>query len=177
MVSQSSRRSLGRFYRRRGCVYGYSGNIWTQHSHEFRGFWSGHKALLLASTSTPRAKRCASPVAPAAHIRFIGLSFLVPGVVSPSLPPAFAAPAAYGDLVAALLAVAASIALSARLPLAMLLVWLFNVWGTADFPFRAESPGAFRLQSCSLLLDALAFTCRKHVLSMAHQDLYASLCL
>jgi hypothetical protein len=30
-------------------------------------------------------------------IRFIGFSFLVPGVVSPALPPAFAAPAAYGD--------------------------------------------------------------------------------
>jgi hypothetical protein len=30
--------------------------------------------------------------------RFVGLSFLVPGVVSPSLPSAFAAPAAYGDL-------------------------------------------------------------------------------
>src|SRR5262245_60643698 len=28
--------------------------------------------------------------------RFIGLSFLVPGVVSPSLPSQFAAPAAYG---------------------------------------------------------------------------------
>jgi hypothetical protein len=40
--------------------------------------------------------------------RFIGLSFLVPGVVSPALPPAFAAPAAYGDLVATLLAIAAS---------------------------------------------------------------------
>src|SRR5262245_12620446 len=41
--------------------------------------------------------------------RFIGLSFLVPGVVSPSLPSAYAAPAAYGDLVAAVLAVAASV--------------------------------------------------------------------
>jgi hypothetical protein len=30
--------------------------------------------------------------------RFIGLSFLVPGVVSTSPPAAFAAPAAYGDL-------------------------------------------------------------------------------
>src|SRR5262245_36773580 len=37
--------------------------------------------------------------------RFVGLGFLVPGVVSPSLPSAFAAPAAYGDLVAAILAV------------------------------------------------------------------------
>ena|SRR6516164_2196157 len=33
--------------------------------------------------------------------RFVGLSFLVPGVVSPALPPSFAAPAAYGDEIAA----------------------------------------------------------------------------
>src|SRR5262249_22915218 len=58
--------------------------------------------------------------------RFIGLSFLVPGVVSPSLPSAFAAPAAYGDLVAAVLAVVATIALSTRASFASLLVWLFN---------------------------------------------------
>src|SRR5215472_4330687 len=67
--------------------------------------------------------------------RFVGLSFLVPGVVSPSLPSAFAAPAAYGDLVAAILAVAVSLALYGRAPLAPLLVWLFNVWGTADLLF------------------------------------------
>ena len=36
--------------------------------------------------------------------RFVGLSFLVPGVVSPDLPPAWALPAAYGDLIAAVLA-------------------------------------------------------------------------
>lgn len=67
--------------------------------------------------------------------RFIGLSFLVPGVVSPSLPLAFAAPAAFGDLVAALLAVAATIALTRRAPFAISLTWLFNVWGTADLLF------------------------------------------
>ena len=65
--------------------------------------------------------------------RFIGLSFLVPGVVSPSLPLAFAAPAAYGDLVAAILAAAATLALSRRASWAILLVWLFNVWGASDF--------------------------------------------
>ena len=36
--------------------------------------------------------------------RFIGLAFLVPGVVSPELPPAFAHSAAYGDIIAAMLA-------------------------------------------------------------------------
>src|SRR5512137_2206646 len=44
--------------------------------------------------------------------RFIGLSFLVPGVVSPSLPSAVAAPAAYGDLIAAVLAVVATMAIT-----------------------------------------------------------------
>jgi hypothetical protein len=37
--------------------------------------------------------------------RFIGLAFLVPGVVSPDLPSAFARSAAYGDVIAAILAV------------------------------------------------------------------------
>jgi hypothetical protein len=67
--------------------------------------------------------------------RFIGLSFLVPGVVSPSLPSALAAPAAYGDLIAAILAVAASITLSRRWSSSILLVWLFNVWGAVDLLF------------------------------------------
>src|SRR5262249_6160851 len=47
--------------------------------------------------------------------RFVGLSFLIPGVVSPSLSPAFSIPAAYGDLVAAILAGVATLALAARL--------------------------------------------------------------
>ena len=69
---------------------------------------------------------------PHTFLRFIGLSLLVPGVVSPSLPPAFAAPAAYGDLVAGVLACAALVAMSRRASWAILLVWLFNVWGSAD---------------------------------------------
>ena len=64
--------------------------------------------------------------------RFIGLSFLVPGVVSPSLPPAFAMPAAYGDLAAAILAMIAALALSIRTSWAISVVWMFNVWGAVD---------------------------------------------
>ena len=64
--------------------------------------------------------------------RFVGLSFLVPGVVSPSLAPAFAAPAAYGDLGAAILAIAAVFSLRYRTLWAIPLVWLFNLWGTID---------------------------------------------
>ncbi len=64
--------------------------------------------------------------------RFIGLSFLVPGVVSTSLPSAFAVPAAFGDLGAAVLAVAATLAVAARASRAIVLVWVFNVWGAVD---------------------------------------------
>ena len=62
--------------------------------------------------------------------RFIGLSFLVPGVVSPDLPIAFARDAAYGDMVAAILALLALTALRSKLGIA--LVWVFNIWGSLD---------------------------------------------
>ncbi len=64
--------------------------------------------------------------------RHLGLVFLVPSVVGPALPASFAVPAAYGDLLAALLALLAITALRQAWPLAILLVWLFNVEGTVD---------------------------------------------
>lgn len=62
--------------------------------------------------------------------RFVGLSFLIPGVVSPDLPAAFAFDAAYGDIVATILALLALAML--RTSLGIFLVWIFNVWGTGD---------------------------------------------
>lgn len=64
--------------------------------------------------------------------RYLGMVFLVPTVVGPALPAAFAVPAAYGDLLAALLALAALVALRARAPIALPLTWLFNVVGLLD---------------------------------------------
>ena len=62
--------------------------------------------------------------------RFVGLAFLVPGVVSPDLPSAFAHSAAYGDIVATMLALLALISLPKAAGVGI--AWLFNVWGTAD---------------------------------------------
>jgi hypothetical protein len=62
--------------------------------------------------------------------RFIGLAFLVPGVVAPDLPAAFARPAAYGDLIASVLALATLAVL--HTPMSPIMLWLFNLWGTAD---------------------------------------------
>ncbi len=64
--------------------------------------------------------------------RFVGLSFLVPGVVSSSLSPAFAAPAAYGDLIATILAILVIFALVAHAYWVSSIIWLFNFWGAGD---------------------------------------------
>jgi hypothetical protein len=64
--------------------------------------------------------------------RFIGLSFLLPDVVSPSLPHSFALHAAYGDLAATILAGIATLALSARASWAIPVTWLLSVVGTVD---------------------------------------------
>src|SRR5882757_526877 len=70
------------------------------------------------------------PILTLHSFRFIGLAFLVPGVVSPDLPSAFAHSAAYGDLVAAALALLSLASLRSAAGVAI--VWLFNLWGTAD---------------------------------------------
>jgi hypothetical protein len=62
--------------------------------------------------------------------RFVGLAFLVPGVVSPDLPSSFAHAAAYGDLIAAVLALMSLMLLPGAA--GIVIAWIFNVWGTAD---------------------------------------------
>jgi hypothetical protein len=62
--------------------------------------------------------------------RFVGLAFLVPGVVSPDLPTAFARSAAYGDIIAAILALLALLTLRSRA--GVTIAWVFNLWGSAD---------------------------------------------
>src|SRR5215469_16082743 len=62
--------------------------------------------------------------------RFIGLAFLVPGVVSPDLPPAFAHSAAYGDVIAAILALLSLSLLRSAAGVAV--AWIFSLWGAVD---------------------------------------------
>jgi hypothetical protein len=65
------------------------------------------------------------------HIfRFIGLAFLVPGVVSPDLPTAFAHSAAYGDFIAAILALLSVLLLPSAAGVAV--AWIFSLWGSVD---------------------------------------------
>jgi hypothetical protein len=63
--------------------------------------------------------------------RFFGLAFILPGVVGPHLPSAFAAFAAYGDFAAGVLALLAL--LTARLrPLFWTFIVAFNLVGAGD---------------------------------------------
>ena len=65
--------------------------------------------------------------------RFLGLEFVVPGVVSPDLPAAFAQPVAFGDFITAILALLALATLGTRT--GTTLTWVFNIFGTADLLF------------------------------------------
>jgi hypothetical protein len=65
--------------------------------------------------------------------RFVGLSFLVTGVVGPTLPRAFATPGAFGDLFAVVLAWLALFLL--RRPGGVAALWAFNLWGAVDLLF------------------------------------------
>ena len=64
--------------------------------------------------------------------RYVGLAFAIPGVVDEDLSPAFAIPTAYGDLLAAALALLALAALRFRWRILIPLLWVFNVVGSLD---------------------------------------------
>ena len=84
--------------------------------------------------------------------RFLGLAFLVPGVVSPDLPAAFAQPVAYGDFITAILALLALAMLGTRS--GAVLNWIFNIFGTADLLFAFYQGGRVSLPDTPGLLGA-----------------------
>ena len=64
--------------------------------------------------------------------RMVGGTILAPGAVGPGVPSAFREMIGYGDMATALLALLALIALRARLPRAIALVWLCVTVGMLD---------------------------------------------
>ena len=64
--------------------------------------------------------------------RHIGMSFMVPNLNTDGLPETFASSAGYGDLLSAVLAIGALVALRWRSIVAIPLVWVFNLMGTID---------------------------------------------
>src|SRR5581483_8663707 len=93
--------------------------------------------------------------------RFLGLAFVTPGVVSPALSGVFAQPVAYGDLITAFLALIALASLETRV--GTLLLWAFNLFGTADLLFAFYLGSRISLPDTPGLLGAGYFILSAYV--------------
>ena len=95
-------------------------------------FWIASKLYLMPRLHELKPKAVLLPILLLHALRHLGLMFLAPGAVYPGMPSQFAYPAAFGDLIAALLALAAIPFVARELPAARLMVWIFNIEGTVD---------------------------------------------
>ena len=90
------------------------------------------KLMLLPKLARVNPRAAILPILTLHGLRHLGLMFLAPGATLPGLSTQFAYPAAFGDLLAAVLAVAALPAVATQARLAVPLLWLFNIEGTLD---------------------------------------------
>jgi hypothetical protein len=95
-------------------------------------FWIGSRIYLLPRLHQVTPRAVLLPILLLHSFRHLGLMFLAPGATYPSIPRPFAYPAAFGDLLAAVLALVTIPAVATQARSARFLVWLFNVEGTVD---------------------------------------------
>jgi len=95
-------------------------------------FWVIARIYVLPKLSELRPKAVLLPILLLHSFRHLGLMFLAPGATYAGISPQFAYPAAFGDLFAALLALAAIAAVVREVTGSRLLVWIFNIEGTLD---------------------------------------------
>lgn len=95
-------------------------------------FWVAAKIYLLPKLHEIRPQTVLLPVLLLHSFRHLGLMFLAPGATYVGIPPQFAYPAAFGDLVAAILALISIPAVATDHRSGRLLVWAFNVEGSLD---------------------------------------------
>jgi hypothetical protein len=95
-------------------------------------FWVAARLYVLPKLQDYEARTILLPILLLHSLRHLGLMFLASGATYPGIPPQFTHPAAYGDLIAAVLAMIAIPAVATRARSAKLLVWLFNVVGSLD---------------------------------------------
>lgn len=95
-------------------------------------FWIAAKIYLLPKLPQLTARSVLLPILLLHSLRHLGLMFLAPGAVYPGMPPQFAYPAAFGDLIAAALALIAIPAVVRGSRLARPLVALFSLEGSID---------------------------------------------
>jgi hypothetical protein len=82
--------------------------------------------------------------------RYVGMTLLVAGMIDPKIPRAFLSNTAYGDLLAAALALASIFALRGNWRIAIPLVWVANTWGFVDLLNAVRSVLQVNLPSFNL---------------------------
>jgi len=95
-------------------------------------FWIAARIYLIPKLHQVEPSAVVLPILLLHALRNLGLMFLAPGAIYYGMPRGFAAPAAYGDLLAAVLALIAIAAVRGKSRLARPLVALFNIEGTLD---------------------------------------------
>jgi hypothetical protein len=95
-------------------------------------FWISARLYLLPRLRELEPRSVLVPILLLHSFRHLGLMFLARGATYPGMPREFAYPAAFGDLLAALLALIAIPAVAKKARSAKPLAWLFNVEGTLD---------------------------------------------
>jgi len=95
-------------------------------------FWIAARIYVLPRLDELKPRTILLPILLLHSFRHLGLMFLASGATYPGIPTQFAYPAAFGDLVAAVLAIVAIPAVARQARSARILVWLFNIEGTLD---------------------------------------------
>ena len=95
-------------------------------------FYVAARLYLLPLVPRVRPQQILVPILLLHSMRHLGLMFLTRGAIFPGMPPQFAYPAAFGDLITAILAFAAIPFVLRDSRLAKAAVWVFNIFGTVD---------------------------------------------
>jgi hypothetical protein len=95
-------------------------------------FYVAARLYLLPLIPRVRARVILVPILLLHSTRHLGLIFLTRGGTFPGMPQQFAYPAAFGDLVTAILALAAIPLVLRSSAFAKPAVWVFNIFGTLD---------------------------------------------
>jgi hypothetical protein len=95
-------------------------------------FYVAARLYLLPLVSRVRPQLILVPILLLHSMRHLGLMFLTRGATFPGMPPQFAYPAAFGDLITAVLAFAAIPLVLRGSHLGKPAVWTFNIFGTLD---------------------------------------------
>ena len=95
-------------------------------------FYVAARLYLLPLVLRVRPRQILVPILLLHSTRHLGMMFLTRGATYPGMPPEFAYPAAFGDLITSIMAFVAIPFVLRGSVFARPVVWVFNVFGTVD---------------------------------------------